>query len=300
MIKFATHRLWILLPLLFVFSNADAAQIQSVKGKRALIQLEGLSVSPGTELFAMNGGKRTGILRVATVKGDRAIAQVLRGNVSQGMTLIVKSSGGAAAASPAFSDAPRTDRALLAKRYKQGFGILGGMAMSTASLTARTRLNGTTYEESLAMKGNSFNLKAIYDYHMSPGFTIRAATGLETLSTTASISAANAAVCQGSTSCTLSLNYLTFEGAAQFNLTSGATRVWAGAGYAFLMAMSKANNIANLEATSTNQALFLGGGADFAVGRTGYIPVTIEYGLFPFAGIQLSGIYLRAGYGWKF
>lgn len=173
--------------------------------------------------------------------------------------------------------------------------------MSQASLTAKTRSGATVIEDSLSLKGNSYNLKAIYDYHMSPSFTIRGGGGLETLSTTGSVSAASkVAVCNNSSSCTLALNYLSAEVAAQFNFTQGPTRIWAGAGYAFLLAMSKNNNIANLEATSTNQAIFLGGGADIAVGAKGYIPIVVEYGLFPFAGIQLSGIYIRGGYGWKF
>ena len=98
----------------------------------------------------------------------------------------------------------------------------------------------------------------------------------------------------------MTLNYLGIEAGAQFNFTSGPTRVWAGAGYSFLMAMSKSNNIANLEATSTNQVLLLGGGVDIAVGTRGYIPIVLEYGMFPFAGINLNAMYVRVGYGYKF
>lgn len=301
MSKLWLRGLGLALLILLAADFASAARVAQVKGRRAMIELEGLRVGVGTELWLMSPQqKRTGILRVSSIKGDRAIGQITRGGAKPGYTLILKS--GAAAPSGGFSNANRAgERDLLRRRYKQGFGILGGMAMSNATLTARTKVNTTIVEDSLALKGNSFNFKAIYDYHMSAGFTVRAAGGLETLNTTASVSdPSKAPVCSNSTSCTLSLNYLSAEVAAQFNLTSGATRVWAGAGYAFLMAMSKSNNISNLEATSTNQVILLGGGADIAVGQKGYIPLVVEYGLFPFAGINLNAIYLRAGYGWKF
>lgn len=296
--------LGLVLLIILAVDFANAAKVFQVKGKRALIELEGLSVAIGTELIAMSPSQKpTGYVRISSIKGDRAIGNITKGGAKPGFTLIVrnsKSSGGSSGGS--YSDANRTsEKDLLRKRYKQGFGILAGYAMSSATLTARTKVNTTVVDDNLALKGNSFNFKMIYDYAMSSSFNVRAAGGLETLSTTASVSSpSKAPVCSNSTSCTLALNYLSAEIAAQFNLTNGSTRVWAGAGYAFLMAMSKNNNISNLEATSTNQAIFLGGGADIAVGTSSYVPIVVEYGLFPFAGIQLSGIYLRAGYGWKF
>lgn len=291
--------LGLLLLVILLADFAQAARVQKAKGKRVMIQLEGLAVEVGSELFALNSEqKRKAVIRVSAIKGDMALGQVIQGNALEGMLLIIKSSQ-PTSGSPTGSDR-MSDREVMRKSYKQGFGLVGGMAMSSAALTARTKVGTTIVEDSLAMKGNSFNFKAIYDYHISPSFTVRAGGGLETLSTTGSVTAGKEAVCSGSSSCTLSLNYLSFEGSAQFNFTSGPTRFWAGAGYAFLMAMSKSNNISNLEATSTNQVLFLGSGADIAIGNKGYIPIVVEYGLFPFAGIQLSGIYIRSGYGWKF
>jgi hypothetical protein len=301
MIRILGRNLGLVMLVILAVNFANAAQVLQVKGQRALIELEGLSVAVGTELIAMSPNQKpSGYVRISSIKGDRAIGTITKGGAKPGFRLIirnVKSSSGSG-----FSDASRAnERDILRRSYKQGFGILAGMAMSSATLTARTKSGATVIEDNLALKGNSFNFKAIYDYHMSRSFTVRAGGGLETLNTTASVSApSKAAVCSNSTSCTLALNYLSAEIAAQFNLINGETRVWAGAGYAFLLAMSKNNNISNLEATSTNQAIFLGGGADIAVGAKGYIPIVVEYGLFPFAGIQLSGIYLRAGYGWKF
>lgn len=293
--------------------SSSAAVIQQIKGKRVLIQMEGLNTPVGSELFALNAEqKRRAIVRLTAIRAGRAIGEVIQGNVQAGMQLVVKSAGPNNNSSTAFSpvatrqgrisDAPVSEdtAAALARRYKKGFGILGGIAMSQASLNARASVAGTLTEQALAMKGTSYNLKAIYDYHMSRGLTIRAAAGYETLALSASVPSNKQVLCTNSTTCTLSLNYLSLEAAAQYNLTTGPTRVWVGAGYAFLLAMSKTNTITNLEATSTNQALLASAGVDIPMGTKGYIPLVAEYGIFPFAGISMSGMYLRAGYAWHF
>lgn len=279
-------------------SLAFSASISKVNGKKALILLEGLSVSPGTELFALNAEqKRKAVIRITQVRGDKAIGDVTTGAAQPGMVLIMKgSSAPAPSVVPSYSDSgSRRDRDFLNRRqFTKGWGILGGMAMSNMGFTARNSISTAD----LALSGNSFNLKGIYDHSMSPSFTVRGATGLETLSVTGS--SAGSAFCGGSESCSLSINYITFEGTAQYNLMNSGTRFWVGAGFAFLLAMSKNTNISTLEVAGTNQVMFFGTGADIAIGKKNYIPITVEYGLYPFAGVKLNGIYARAGYGWRF
>lgn len=291
--------------ILVTSSISFAASISQVKGSKALIQLQGLGVQPGTELYAINAEqKRKALLRVSQVKGDQAVADITQGTAAAGMMIIIKGGGGGAPAAAAPAPAYGGGGGYAAekygqptKQYKKGWGIIGGLAMNTMSLTVKTSTNPTG--EALALKGTSFNVKGIFDYHLSPAFTIRAAGGLEGLSVTGTAGNVGES-CTFSTSCTLAINYLTMEGAAQLNLIKQPHRIWVGAGFGFLIAMSKGNNISNLEASSTNQVLLLGGGADFKVSNTMYIPVTLEYGLFPFAGINLSALYMRGGIAWRF
>lgn len=278
-------------------SFAFSASISKVNGKKALILLEGLAVSPGTELFALNAEqKRRAVIRITQVRGDKAIGNVINGAAQPGMVLIMKGSTPAPSVVPSYSDTGnRRDRDFLNRRqFTKGWGILGGMAMSSMAFTAKNSQGSAD----LALAGNSFNFKGIYDHTMSPSFTVRGATGLETLSVTGSSN--GSAFCSGSASCSLGINYLTFEGSAQFNLTNSGSRFWIGGGFAFLLAMSKNTNISTLEVAGTNQVMFFSTGADIGIGRKNYIPITVEYGLYPFAGVKLSGIYARAGYGWKF
>ncbi len=289
--------------------SAMAASIGQVKGNKALIQLQGLPVQPGTELYAINAEqKRKALLKVSQVKGDQAVADITQGTAAAGMMIIIKSSAGggappatAAAPAPVYgSGGSANNYPAAAKKYKKGWGIIGGLAMNTMGVTVKTTFNPTG--EALALKGTSFNVKGILDYHLSNSFTLRGATGLEGLNVTGTsatdISGNNS--CSNASSCALAINYLTFEASGQLNLATIPHRFWVGAGFGFLIAMSKGNNISNLEASSTNQVLLLGGGADFKLSNTMYMPIVFEYGLFPFAGIQLSALYLRGGIAWKF
>lgn len=290
-----------LIAFVFVFTlslTAGAASVIQVKGNRALLVLQGLPAQPGTELFALDAQqKRRAVLRVLQVKGDRAIAQITKGAASPGMLLIIRQSRPSARPPQdnMFVQEAVPDRYSTQKRLTKAWGILGGMAMSTMSLTAKTPL----IEESLTMKGNSFNVKGFFDYPFSQSFNLRFVTGLETIGVSGT--SQNLDVCSGSTTCSLSLNYLTLEGDAQLNLmNSSSMRFYLTGGFGFLLAMSKANNITNLEATGTNQVLLLGAGVDIKMGRTSFIPIVFEYGMFPFAGLSLSSMYLRAGYGMAF
>lgn len=286
-------------------THAFAAQVIQVKGTKALLQLDGLAVQPGSEVFAINAQqKRQAVLRIGQVKGDRAVADVTAGVAQPGLLIIIKSSAGAppaaaggtaagaaeAAPPKTYSDSPT--RSARSRKPTKGWGVLGGMAMNTMSLTISSQFAS----ETLALKGNSFNVKGFYDWPVSNSFNIRLASGLEPLSVTGA-SAGGLGLC---TTCTLTINYLTFQGDAQLNLTSGANRIWVGGGFGFLLAMSKSVTITGLEPQATNQVLFVGGGMDLKVGSSAYIPIVLEYGIFPFAGVQMSGLYIRSGIGFKF
>lgn len=286
-------------------ASSFAASVSQVKGNKALLQLQGLGIQPGTELYAINSEqKRKALLRVTQVKGDQAVADIVQGTAAAGMMIIIKASAGAppTAAQPYGSGGSYAGNRYgqPAKTYKKGYGVLAGVAMSTMSVTVKTNTNPTG--ENLSLKGTSFNAKGFFDYDLSKMFTIRGAAGLETLnvSGTSANDAFGNNSCSNASGCTLAINYLDLEAQAQLNLMNDKHRLWIGAGFEFLMAMSKGNNISNLEANSTNQLVTLGAGFDLRLSNTMYIPLVAEYGLFPFAGINLSALYFRGGIGWRF
>lgn len=287
-----------------------AQEVVQVKSGKALLNLSGAPASAGTEFFSINAeGKRKAILRIRQVKGDRAIADVVKGTAEPGHTLQMRGGGGssAPARTQEVTTAPAAEpkeerrqrpRGFLGRMLKRGtgVGILGGLAQNSMSLTAKK----SGVSEDLSLAGNSFNLMGFYDYDLSKSFTVRARAGLETFS--AKGTAKNAVVCSNSTSCDVGFNYLSGEAAAHFNFMQGKTRAWAGAGFAFMFVMTKSSSISNLDTSNaTNNMMYLSTGADFDMGRGAFVPVSFDYGLFPgSAGVNANSMILRAGYGWRY
>ena len=300
-----------LLALLLCSRPTLAQEIIQLKGTKALINLSGTEAAAGTEFFALDsGGKKRALLKIRQVKGDRAIAEVIKGSAQTGQSLQVRGAAAAAPAEARVQDVPSEDgassggedrakrpRGFLGQFLKRGTatGVLAGLAQNSMSLTGK----GGGFTEELTLAGNSFNVMGFYDYDLSKSFTIRTKVGIETFDVKGS--AKNAAVCNNSTACDVGFTYLSGEASAHFNFMTGKTRAWAGAGLAFLFAATKKSTVANLDtSTATNNMILLGGGADFSVGSGRFIPVSFEHGIFPASTVKASSMLLRAGYGWRY
>lgn len=289
----------LLLATAWTGTQAWAATVGSVKNKQVVLNMaSGESLSVGQQLAIVDrSGKRTGIVRIRQVRGNRALAEIVRGTAATGSTTQ------AAAAARGGSTPARGSTPAASSSSKSRLGFFGGLAMNTMALTAQYQPPSLTLRsEDLNLKGNGFNFKAYYDYDYSKMLTIRAISGLETFSAKGSTAGASL-ICSDGTSneCEVNFNYLSLEGHVQFNYLNSGTRAWAGVGYSFLITMSKAINIPNLQATgSTNQMILFGTGADFKLGSGSYIPVAVEYGYIPGDNVKASAIYARAGYAFDF
>lgn len=282
---------WLIAIILTTSQAAFAATVTQVKGSNVLISLDGDSAKSGEEFFIVSAGKRVGIIKIKTVKGGKAIGTLTKGRATVGSTLQARSSAKASTPTPTASS-PRIQK----RKSSIGVGVLLGFSQNTMSLTAQNP-DSPSDQEDVTLKGNSFSAKGFFDYDFSPSLTFRGAVGLEPFSGKGSISQ-NICSDGTSTSCEATFNYIAFEGSAHYNFTTSGTRYWAGLGYSFLMEMSKSINIPNLQSEGkTNQVLLFGGGADFMMGN-GFVPVVIEYGMFPgSSNVTANAIYIRGGYG---
>lgn len=274
-----------------------AASVTQVKGNKLMIQLDGLQVSQGNELYVLNeDGKKIGLVQVRQVKGDRALAEITKGRAVPGAPMQLKGAGSSASSTESSSSSSKSTNH--ARKGKHVGGIIAGYSMDSMSLTVQYN-SGT--KEDANLKDSGYSVKAFYDYPVSPAFTIRLASGLEMFNAKGTT---NAKICENGTSnsCEVAFNYLAMEGSAHYNITEGSFKMWAGLGYSFLFAVSKKNNIPNLSSdSSTNQMILLSAGADIWTGKTAFFPIAIEYGMFPgSSNVKADGIFLRAGYGFTF
>jgi hypothetical protein len=289
---------------------AQAGEVQQIKGTKVLITLTDVEANVGTYLFIVNSeGKKIGIIQVKQIKNGRAIAELTKGRGEVGASVQGKSKA-TSAPTPSASEsndeseettAPRSSSA----RKKISLGVLGGMTSSSFAMdmgpTAATTVCPTgNCRDAGSLSGTSYNLKFFGDYDLSKALTIRVASGLETLSAKGTIARS---LCTGNTnSCSVSINYLALEGGAHYNFLTGSTRAWIGLGYSFLIAMSTSTTIPNLSTSGgTNQMILFGLGADFGLKKGAFIPLVLEYGMFPGSSdVKATSYFLRSGYGWAY
>lgn len=284
-----------------------AQEVSQIKGSKVLLKMNGMLAEAGDEFYAIdNQGKKKAILKIRQVKGDKAIAEVIKGQAQAGFSIQSKSvsaSKQTESNDESSSDNRKSQRASrprgfwgkILKRNTQA-GVLGGLSQNTMSLTAKS---GSSSED-ITMTGMSYTLEGFYDMDLSPMFTARLKAGLVNFEAKSSTSIA--AVCSNSSSCDAKFGYLAGEASGHFNIIQGPTRVWVGAGLAFFFAISKSSSVSNLDTgNSTNQMFLFGGGADIGMGGGAFIPVSLDYGYFPSSsGIKASMLLLRGGYGWRF
>ena len=300
---------------LFSFSTAFAGSVSQLKGTKVLIELEGDSAQPGQDFYVLDSnGKKVAIVKISQVKGNKGTGEVTKGKAILGGATILKAAGQetpptASKQKPTAKSSQKTkteetnnepSTPVSSKRKKLSGGVLAGYGMNTMTLTVQNP-NVPSIKEDATLTDSSFSVKAFADYDFSPSFTIRFATGWEPYSVKGTTSLA---ICNNgsSKSCTVSMDYLALEGSAHYNFLTGKTRGWVGLGYSFLIEMSKNVDVPNLSSSGgTNQMVLASVGADFGLSGGKFIPVVVEYGMFPgSSNVVASSIYLRAGYGFNF
>jgi hypothetical protein len=283
--------------LLFLSNLALAAQISAVKNNKVMLALEGESASPGAEFFAINPqGKKVAIIRISQVKGDRAVGEIVKGSAKQGYTLQAKSGGATAPTSSAGTeDSSYYDKKLSQKIHNgNSYGILGGYLMNTMSIS---------YVDAIktSMTGTGFGATGFYDYALSPTLVARGMVGLEQYIAKGSNTATAPATTDCTTNCNINLTYLSMYGTGRWNFMQGNYKSWIGGGIGYLYPMSKSSTaFPNSSQLQANQIFTVSAGTDIRLNNKTYVPVSVEYGIFPASPtVTASIIYFRAGYAWN-
>lgn len=292
---FRTHLLAIC--LLLSFSSAGfAATVSAVKGQRVLINLDsGDTAEVGDEFYLISPDtqKRTAIIRIKQVKPGKALGDILRGKAVSGSTLQAK------APSSMSADVTPSESGSYLRVLKDSWGITGGYLMSTmdADITYRDPGFGTILKTSASMAGSGFGVSGFYDYVLNSSLVGRGSAGIEQFNVSGSASSAG---CQNSTNCDAKINYLSLYGILKWYPLQDKYRVWVGGGMGYLLALSKSSTALNESQISTNQVFTVGGGVDVQMSRKNYVPISIEYNMFPPSDtVKASMISIKAGWAWN-
>jgi hypothetical protein len=313
-----TFRALLVLLLLGISVQANAASVTLVKGTRALINLSGglEDAKVGDEIYSVDAnGKRKALLKLRQVKGQKAVADIVKGVPAIGHDVTPRVAAGAGAGGTISREVREDDiraqqaasgegddyykRLRKASKTGKGYGLLAGLQQTTMNVDFTAGAGASQRTVSVAMKGSSFGILGYYDYPIIPALQFRGLAGIEQMNAAGSIDTSD---CDGGTEYTFAVNYLSLYGQAKFNyLDNGSTRGWVSGGFGFLLALSKASNVLNTSQISTNQVYLASLGFDFSIGRNMCIPVALEYGMHPASDtVKVSVMTVRSGIGWAF
>lgn len=301
--KIASRNLKILtLTLCFAAPLSAWSQVVSkVSNKTVLIDMKDGNLAEGSEWITVNDlGKKTGLIRIKKVKGSKALADITKGVVAVGQTLIPKPGPKSRFKEDGSADNGQSgagsDTSTVTKSNLKRVGGVFSYAMDSMSLTAGNATNTLTVSESLS--GTGMQLAGFYDWAFTPALAIRFYGSYDTFA--ASVSTTTGAVNNnGSTTSSLSISALGLGGDAQWRFIHDKTKnIWAGVGFTYDYLLSNSSNIISLTTPSYVNYVSPGLGIDYAITPKYFIPAAFHYDYYiAGSGVSQSALRFSAGFG---
>ncbi len=255
----------------FLFSSfSHSAVILKLKGKKALIDLEGAEAEVEDKFDAINlYGKVLGILRIQKVKGGRAIGILLKGRM--GLNWILEPSGSSETQQESsvteeyISENASTTRSVTTNPYYNGIGFLGGPHFNLLRLS-----------ESKSISGWGGKISGFLDFFFTNYLAVRLDLGYQIL-------IANGTSCgQGITNCHLRIHYPSLDLSLRWVLLQNKTlNLWIGGGGAMMWPIADKKYDLGLDEKSFKSfhgSLKLSYGTDIRL-RQIYIPIQMEFAI---------------------
>lgn len=268
----------VLLSLMMVASfSAHAQSVKNIKGNRILISNEMSSLEKNAEYYIVNSsGKKTGLLRVQTLRGSQALGLLLKGQAERGATLLPRDLG-EAAADPNSSSmyAARSKR-----ESKWRFGVMAGMG--------QTKMAVKTSSESVDMSGMAFAFKGFFDVPLLSNFDARLSLMMLNLDAKSSEH-------------TTSISYYGGQSTFRWLVNRRLPRYWLGGSLASMMPASKSSTAVDVSQVGTTMMYGFSAGGDLKYSNTITVPVQFDYSIFP-ASSEVSANHMGfyAGLGFQF
>lgn len=260
-----------LLPLLFCLASiasyplsAFAARVVRSQGKAVEIELaSGEDFVKGDKVIVTAGSKKVGIIKIAKIKGKKAVGRLTKGKAPDGSTVVLASAKGT---EPAESGVEAGKSHLL-------IGFIGGYSMDN-----QTVKKGGTVTEDVAMTGSGFSAKGFADLAIADNLGLIARIGAESFKVAAT---AKTAICAGTLNCSTEIMYLSADLLVRYIFVPGSFNPYLAGGLGIYFPMSKKTTILD-ETQIASTTIFYGTlGANIKLGESLYLPIQVEYGLFP-------------------
>lgn len=281
--------------ILFFTVNTIAHEIKSVKGNRALIEIDTNDVdllSEDQEVYAINNetGKKVALLKIKQIKDTKAIAEIVKGKVKPGFTLQSKSSPTSITETPGET----ISSANFQRMPRNNFGINLGYLSQTMNATVIK----TTGTDTTKMAGNGLNFGGFYDVAFGRSFTGVVKAQYEQFNVSGTIN--NPPGCTDTINCNAVFNFLSLYGSGKIYLYQEKIRVWASAGLGMSLPTSKSSTALDVSQSSMLQTYTVSLGLDYQLSRRNYLNMSIDMiQFFPSPTVTSSMSGLSFTYAWN-
>jgi hypothetical protein len=271
---------------IFLAPSLHAAEITKVKGKSVLIELRGDAASPGDVFYAVkSNGKRSALIQISKVKGDKAIGKIGKGKATVGQTLELKGAG-------VVKNSRRSHgSSVMPPSGRSYWGAIAGYAMDSMTVSVKDSIDNHDLGKA-DLSGSGYSIKGLFDYELFPQVWFRGMSGIEMFNATGP---AKCGDLNGKT-CDAKIMYWSFDFVGRYVFSYSNIRPWAGAGLGLLIPVSKSATALQANSIATTNVMMVTGGVDWFLNPTMYVPISIEYGLLPKSDeVEANWIALRVG-----
>lgn len=294
--------------------SVNAARVLKVKGKAVLIDNDGSNISKGELYYTMNmNNKKIGIIRIMKTKQGKSIAKLLKGKAQPNSPLMKRPTSKAQKKKKKKPQAPKlysrsksenkrkSTKRTSNKTGKMGFGFNLGYNSNSSEVSFLDEGTGELVRQD-SYTGTSISYELFFDYQVFSKVNLRGTLGMHNFSAedsanTQCLDADN----QPGAACIVDLSYINIDLWARYFLTQSWHNVWLGAGLGILLSPSENSTTAiNTEDVGATTLIQIGGGADIDISDKLYLPLTVEYGLYPSSDtVDMSSISFYFGLGYR-
>ncbi len=299
-----------------------AAIVTQIKGSKVLIDNDDAEILPDQEFYVVDKkNKKTGsLIKIISVRGEKSIAIITRGNILPGQSLLpkpfvkpepMKTENTYDEVAPiSKAEMPQENKDTqestdseedLSPVYRNNgkrIGVLVNMMFNTMSAKESDGVAPTPSTENVGMAGVSIGVTGTIDYPLKPWLEFRGTAGFEPfiVSNTASING-----CDNTTSrfCSTNINYLTAGGYGRLNLyQKKIINLWAGLGINLRYPITKSSTAVRTSDLNLTTSYGLVGGGEYFITHKEFVPFSIEQQFFRSSDTVTASFFsFRVGYG---
>ncbi len=261
-------KLAIIFILLSSAFTANAAYIEKIKGKKALIYLDGLQVQKGDLVNAIEDTNRktVGIFRVTTVKDGKAIGQLVKGKARVHQEITFRKQAFRSTDKPTGRDEQVEE---VPKAFKSSYAIGGMLGLGFDSMDIKIG----SPQESVSQSGVGYSLSAVLDYRWIPLISIRGMIGIDQFKVDGTASQPTTPC----STCKSEITYVTSLVWGRFHITQSDTTIWVGPGMGYFIPTTKDTNALDSSSIKNTFVFGFGGGVDLSLNQKLSIPIHLEY-----------------------